>query len=431
MSKLLSLLPKNTLENKLLLLVFIGFFVFFIVQPPLFSPDTYSYLRADITRFPGYIIYLRLLQAVFGANFGIAAVAGHLVMGFAAVVYIFKNINSVWSLSNFVQVLLLGILLFPYFKPIEIAVNLTSEGLAYPLYLLFISFTIDFIFKDQHQKIGLIALAFLGLVLTRGQFVIVAPIIAVVFILKLKKHVLTLKRIGLFVFLLALPVLSGFADRAYRYVFYGHAETTPYSYVNAVALPLYVSSKEDALLLDDKDHQLIYRNSFQRLDSLQLLSSAVPGSYTDKYMRFHYNFPKICNQNIHDFGLRYYLDKGVPPPEHAFAIEAACKAMFPKLIAAHFSEWLALYYTSIVHGFKSVFVLFFVIVLALLSFWKALKKFTLRNGFVLLGTLLVLSNAMIVAVASHSIMRYLFYNYFIGMLILILLLKKFIPRHES
>jgi hypothetical protein len=431
LSKLSTFLPKNTLENRLLLLLFTSFFLFFNFQEPLYSPDTYSYLRADITRFPGYIIYLRILKALFGNGFGTVAVAGHLLMGIAAVSVIFKNLSVLFRLSWIWKSLLLAIILFPYFKPIEIAVNLTSEGLAYPLYLLLVSFALDFLFKNEVKKVLYIAVVYLALVLTRGQFIIIAPIIGFVFLLKLKRKVFKPKAALILVFLFCLPLISGLADRTYRFIFYSYFKTTPYSYVNVVALPLYISDENDAQLFEDKDVQHIYNVSYKQLDSLQLLSSAVDGSYQEKYMRFHYNFPQICNQNIHDYGLKYYLKQGVPPPENAFAIENTCKTLTPVLIRAHFKEFLALYYTSIVHGFKTVFALAFVLVLALLSFWKVLKRFGHNSGFILLATLCILSNAMIVAVASHSIMRYLFYNYFFGLLILIILLKKFIPRHES
>lgn len=431
MSKLSTLLPKNTLENRLLFLVFGVFFLFFIIQLPLYSPDTFSYLRADITRFPGYIIYLRGLRAIVGSSFDFVAVAGHLLMGFLAVVVILKNVSQLFRLSWLAKGLLLGVLLFPYFKPIEVALNLTSEGLAYPLYLFLISCTIDFLFRDQSKKIVHIAILYLALVLTRGQFIIIGPIIGFLYVLKLKKRIFKPKALFLVLTLFLLPVLSSFADKTYRYIFYGYFKTTPYSYVNVVALPLYVSEATDGKIFENKDIKAVYDHSHQKLDSLNLLSTEVQGSYKEKYMRFHYNFPKICNQNIHDFGLTYYTSQGFTPPKNAFAIEDACKTMTPKLIQAHFTEFLALYYTSIVHGFKSVFILFFVIALSILSLVRVLKRFGLNGAFVLMATLFIISNAMIVAIASHSIMRYLFYNYFLGLLILIILLKKFISRHES
>jgi len=431
LSRIQTLLPKNNLENRLLFVIFCGFFLFFIFQPPVYSPDTYSYLRADITRFPGYIFYLRGLRALFGSGFDLGALVGHLVMGFLAIVVILKNVSQLFKFSWLAKALLLAVLIFPYFKPIEIAVNLTSEGLAYPLYLLLVSFAIDFLFRNQTKKVFHISIVFLVLTLTRGQFVIIAPIIGFIFLLKLKAQIFKPKSLVIFLLLLLLPLLSGFADRTYHAIFYGYFKTTPYSYVNIVALPLYSAEAKDVELFEDEDIKTIYNHSHQRLDSLSLLSSKVQGSYDEKYMRFHYNFPKICNQNIHDFGLHYYLTQGVPPNGNAFAIENACKTMTPKLINAHFNEFIALYYTSIVHGFKSVFILFFVIALCILSLGKVIRRFGQNGGFILMATLFIISNAMIVAIASHSIMRYLFYNYFLGLLILIILLKKFIPRHES
>ncbi|RDK83241.1 hypothetical protein [Marinirhabdus gelatinilytica] len=426
-----TLLSKNTLENRLLLLIFLFFFGFFILQPPLYSPDTYSYLRADITRFPGYIIYLRGLQAVFGSSFDVVALAGHLVMGYAAIVLIFKNLSNLFKLSWVAKGLLLAALVFPYFKPIEVAVNLTSEGLAYPLYLLLLSLTIDFLFRKQEKKIIHITFVYLALVLTRGQFIILGPIIGFLYALQLKRNIFRPKAFLIILLLFILPIVSAMADRTYHYIFYGYFKTTPYSYVNVVALPLYISEASDAKYFPDEDIKVIFEHSHKKLDSLQLLSSDVKGSYHEKYMRFHYNFPEICNQNIHDFGLKYYLEQGEAPGDNAFAIEAACKTITTQLVPAHFKEYLSLYYTSIIHGFKSVFILFFMVALSILSLFKVFKRFGRNSGLIFLATLLIISNAMIVAVASHSIMRYLFYNYFLGLLILIILLKKFIPRHES
>ncbi len=431
MSGPFSLHKKNTLENWVLFLVFLGSFLFFIIQPPLYSPDTYSYLRADISRFPGYIIYLRSLQYVFGSNLGIAAVAGHLLFGFIAIYILFKNCSSFFKLSVFFRAILIGVLLFPYFYPIEIAVNLTSEGIAYPLYLLFISFTIDFIYRNQDGKIFHLCIAFIVLVLTRGQFIVAAPIVALLYLLKMKRDVLKRKYLLYLIIFLVLPVITGTLDRTYRKVFYGFFETTPYSYVNAITLPLFVSEKENAGYIKNKDHRNIFLLSHHRIDSMGLLNSKIKGSYKAKYKVFHNNFPKICNQNIHDYGKAYYRDIGVIPPMDSFKIEEACKKMFPVLISKNFKEWSAIYLTGIIHGFKSVFILFFVIVLAVVSFWRTIKRFRPKSSFIFFATLLILSNAMVVGIASHSIMRYLFYNYFLGLLIIIILLKKILPEHES
>ena len=423
---------KNTkVRNFILIALFSALFVCFVLQQPLYSPDTFSYLRADISRFPGYVLFLRGLQFIFSTGFDVVAVGIQLIFGFVAITIIFKKCSKVFNLGPWPQILLLGLLILPYFYPLSIANNLTSEGVSYPLYLLLMAFTFDFIFNDEKKKILHIAIVFLALALTRGQFIIVTPIIAFVFALKLKRQVFTKINIGLIAVLLLLPILSGVLDSTYRKVVHGYFIKTPYSYVNAITLPLYVSEKDNIALMPSEDTKKIFELSYTRIDSLNLLSSKVNGSYKAKYKRFHYFFPKICNQNIHDQGKAYYYAKDPAPHMNSVLTEAACKTMFPILLKANFKEWLAIYYTSIVHGFKSVFILFFILTLAIISLWKAIKKFSLKNGFILFGCLLIISNAMVVAVASHSIIRYLFYNYFIGLLIIVILLKKIISKYES
>lgn len=425
-------MSKNTkVENFILLGIFCVLFIYFVLQQPLYSPDTYSYLRADISRFPGYVLFLRGLQFIFKGSFDVVAVGCQLIFGFLAISVIFKKCSEIFDLNPWPRILLLGLLILPYFYPLSIANNLTSEGISYPLYLLLMAYAFDFIFRDEKKKILHIAIVFLALALTRGQFIIVTPIIAFVFALKLKRQVFTKINIGLIAVLLLLPVLSGVLDSSYRKIVHGYFIKTPYSYVNAITLPLFVSQASDVALMPSEDTKNIFEMSYARIDSLDLLSANIDANYKVKYKRFHDYFPKICNQNIHDQGRAYYYAKDPTPHMNSILTEAACKTMFPILLKANFSEWIAIYYTSIVHGFKSVFVLFFIITLAFISLWKAIKKVGLKNGFILFGSLLILSNAMIVAVASHSIVRYLFYNYFIGLLIIVILLKKIISKYES
>lgn len=422
---------KNRSENSILLAIFAIVFVILILQPPLYSPDTYSYLRADISRFPGYILFLRSLQFLFKSSFDVVAVAVHLIFSFIAIIVFYKKMVGLLFLKVFSKIALLAVLILPFFPPFEIANNLTSEGLAYPLYILLIAFATELIFIGDRKKILHVSLIFFALALTRGQFIVVGPIIAFMLLLKLKKATFRRGNILLIALLLLLPVFSGLLDSSYRKLFYGHFIKTPYSYVNAITLPLFVSEAENINLIATKAHKDIFKMSYERIDSLKLLSSKVNGSYNSKYMVFHEHFPQICNQNIHAQGKAYYYALDQTPHLNSIRTEEACKAMFPVLLKANFKEWAAIYFAGIVHGFQSVFALFFMIVLAILSLWKVLRKFSRNNGFILFSTLLLLSNAMIVAVASHSIQRYLFYNYALALLIILILLKKLKSRYES
>ena len=106
-----------------------------------------------------------------------------------------------------------------------------------------------------------------------------------------------------------------------------------------------------------------------------------------------------------------------------FDIEAACKDITISLIKANFSKWIDLYYYNISYGFYSPAVLVFVVFILIFSFIKALFSYHKSYAIIFLLSSLTLSNAMLIAFASHSIMRYLFYNYVLLFLILIGIIK--------
>ena len=401
------------------------------LRDPIYSFDTYSYLRADITRFPGYILFIRSLELVFGTYFDRITVGVQLLIGLLAIWIVFKNTSKLFHLSWFSKTILLLILVYPYVPPLDVALNLSSEGLSYPLYLLMIHFMLNFLFKDKLKAWIPFSMAFLLLCLTRGQFIVVAPLLIFLTILKYRSSGQWRKIVPLLIAFLLLPLVIQLLDSSYRKVIHGFFKTTPYSYVNAITLPLYVSEKSDVDFIKTNDDKEIFLHSFRHIDSLGLTSSKAGEELQQKYLLFHNNFPKICNQNIHEYGLIYYKENGAVPPANAFAIEESCKQLFPILIKSNFKEWLSLVFAGIFYGFGSFIVFLIVIGMGLWALIKSWGKFTLKHGFILMTALLFLSNALVVAVASHSISRYLFYNYFLGALIIMILLKKNNPRYET
>lgn len=430
MSQLYPIQQKTSFERGLFWVLVLIAIVLNFVREPIYSFDTYSYLRADVTRFPGYILFIRTFEAVFGEFYDRFIVGFQLALGMFSVWLVHRNCSRLFSLGLLNRTILLLLLVFPFFPPLDVALNLSSEGISYPFYLLAINSVLVFLFGTGKRQGVWFVIFFLALCLTRGQFVVMAPVVALVYFLKERKRFSWSRTTPFLLLILALPLIVQFLDSSYRKVFYGHFHTTPYSYVNAITLPLFVSKASDANVLEDPDVETIFLHSYQHIDSLGLLSSKVEGGLSEKYQLFHNNFPKICNQNIHEFGLHYYLDKGLPPPTHAFAIESSCKALFPILIERNFTEWLQLVFAGIFYGFGSFVLFLVVVVLAVWGLIRSWHQFSLKSGFILLGTLLLLSNALVVAVASHSISRYLFYNYFLGALILMILLKKNTAKNE-
>ncbi|MCF6307095.1 MAG: hypothetical protein L3J09_03975 [Flavobacteriaceae bacterium] len=417
-------MKNNSKENYLITILFFFIFIYLVIKPPIVSYDTLGYLSANIKRYPGYILFIRGFKFLFNDNYGLYIVIFQLFFGFISIFIIFKNVSSLLKFNYWVKIIFISLLLFPLFSPINLINNLASEGLSYPLYLLLSSFIIDFLFRNNLKKVYFISITVVALNLTRGQFFIIPFIVAFLYILKVKKNILLKQNLKLLILLLLLPLITSTIERTFKKIAYGYFITSPYSYVNAVTLPLFTSNLSDSIDIKDEHHRNIFILSHNRIDSLGLLTSKINGSYLDKYMVFHDNFPVICNQNIHTQGKNYYNDLNGASELSSILTEKACKEMFLVLIKNNFKEWISIYFTGIIYGFYSIYILFFFLSVFIYSGLKTLKKFTLENGLLFLGSLLIFSNSMIVGIACHSIMRYLIYNYFFAFIIIFIVIKK-------
>ncbi len=405
-------------------IIFSILFIYFIYQPAIYSFDSFSYLRGDFNRYPGYVIFARIYTIVFGAFFDYAVISTQLLLGFTSIYIFLRKISSVIKIHFLLKVLLFSILIFPYFPHLSIANNIASEGLAYPFYLLLIAFSFNLIFQNQHKKIIHISIFFVLLTLTRGQFIIVPLIVAFIYLLKHKKKVLKRLKIYVIFLLIILPFINQLTNKTYNKIIYGHFVTTPFSYINVVALPLFVSNEDDANYIDNEEDKLIFLKSYHQIDSLGLLSSKIKGDNKNKYQVFHDNFPIICNQNIFQNGIDFYNEKYGRIEQNSIRIEKTCKAIFPVLLKRNFKNYIVIYFEGVFHGFHSIIIAILMLLVLIYSFWLCIKNFTAENGILLLSSLLIVSNSLLVALACHSISRYLFYNYALGFLIVLLLFRK-------
>jgi O-antigen ligase len=138
-------------ENTLLFISYSIIFIIVIFQDAIYSPDTTSYIKAVIHRSPGYPIFVNFLDFIFDDFFDLALVSSQVLLGLFAVHVFFKKSSKNFNLSWLEKITLLIILVFPFFNPLLIANNISSEGLSYPLYIILLAYVIDF-FKNHSSK---------------------------------------------------------------------------------------------------------------------------------------------------------------------------------------------------------------------------------------------------------------------------------------
>ena len=175
---------KKYLPNLLIILALI---IAYMMSNAIWSFDSASYYRVDMNRFPMYTLWLRGWEFISTNHYKELIVIAQIILGGLAISTIFKTLQRIINWSWHIDYILLIPLLLPYFPPLFTAHNLISEGLAYPLYLWMINYFIQFISSNKRSSLSLTLVMFLALCFTRGQFIIVGLIFAVVYVLYSRK----------------------------------------------------------------------------------------------------------------------------------------------------------------------------------------------------------------------------------------------------
>jgi len=418
--------------NYILLFGYALIFFHLLYKGAIYYPDSPSYLEANIFRSPGYPIFTRLIQ-VFSQNyFDYAILTIQILFNLFAIHILYKKVLDLLTLNLVFKILLFAILVFPLFEPLLMANRICSEAISYPLYLLFISFTLHFLFKKNNRSLIFLSISYVLLVLTRGQFLLLPIIIAFIYVLKWRKSIFKQEKLIPFFILLFIPLLPILLDKSYHKVKDGVFISTPFKYVNAMASALYVSEASNVNLFKDPDLKHIFKMSHDfTAKNNWLMSSKERVSYAAYYNDFHGKLVHICNTTFHNKGTQYYLDKNQSIVKARTNIELAGKKMFPILIKNNFSKWFPLYLSNIIHGFKSVFLLIFIAIVLFFSGLKICRFYSDKFAILFLFSSFILINALIVSFVSHSIIRYLFYNYFLIFLIFVELYKLILTKKND
>jgi len=405
-----------------------------MVNPAIYSPDTFSYLRAMPERHPGYVVFLKFFSAItpnkwFFDN-GIKLI--QVLFGSISIFYFYKKITTIFTLSRLESTLLVLVLIFPFLPPIQIANNICPEGISYPLYLLFLGLAMEIIVNNNAKKLHYFLTIYIILALTRGQFIIATLVLLIPLLPFLKSSKVTRSKLKQIAVFLMAPAIVMLLDMSYHKVKDGHFKTTPYGFVNVSGLAFYVSKEENGKALETNEEKTLFSICQQELYRKHLLvSQLTTESYKEKYMFFHNHVPQICNQTIFKSTLEYLTEKQTGNDKKAidakahFEAESLLKKISLSLIIQNFRQWITLYFENIIHGFKSIILLLFMTALFIYSLVSVLFKRNKLNLLLFILLSLTLSNAMLVAFASHSIMRYLFYNYVSMFLIFVLLINEF------
>lgn len=272
----------------LLALLHGGLLFHVVAKGPMRAIDSLSYWEMEPIRTPLYPLLLQPFLRAGPLHESFALMGVQLALGGGAILVLCLYLRRRFELPAWFTGLLSLLLCAPYVTA-ELGNQVLSEGLAYPLFLLFVRWFLPALLDGAPVSFGVASLLTIPLVLTRGQFLFLYPLLALalaVLLLERPARRSALARAG--VVLGIAVVAAGLLERSYHRVVHERFAPTPYTGIHLLALPLYVATAEDAERFDGDEHAF-FEECFTRLTRKNLTAD----SFVDGLVSPHENVSSI------------------------------------------------------------------------------------------------------------------------------------------
>jgi hypothetical protein len=418
---------------RVLFAIFLVVSIMVLMRPLMYSPDSPGYLDMHIIRSAGYPLFLWLIKMVSGDYFELVCKFIQLLIGLIAIRFFVLTIYKNSSLKPLWSLLLTLVLLIPYVYNENIANQVLSEAIAYPLYLVVTAFFIkSWLLKDKQLLLKATPFLFI-LLLTRSQFMYFIPLGLFIFWQLGRKTDGFKSKLGIFILLVVLPLLSSLTDRLYHQVANGHFVATPWTAPHFFSMAVVVSDAEDVALFATEKEKAYFSGVFNDLAAKGLqkhhLLAETGMNLADTYRE---NYSEILVRTVVQKGVLHLKNvAGDLTPEDHILIENTSRSMVLPLVLDNFGSWFKLYVSNFMAGFGSAkYGLLYLLIfgLALIQLRRSTRTELVLIAF---SSFLAIANVALVALGPHTIKRLLFYNDWVLFLIVFLLLSKLFGSTEE
>ena len=398
-----------TSQNLIRLAIYIIVGVLVLNRGAIYFPDSYTFLDMAFNHSPFYCSFLKVITSIFGNYFEIPLVIiQYLIIAFGINFFV-KTLKHVFNIHAFGVILIQLICLAPCIYLHNLGSAILSEALTYPIFLLIFAFSLKLFVEENLRYLYKICVLLFILILTRGQFLALIPVLILIVgyvIYKTK----SLKKHYYFIILLAfIPIITSISERVYNKVVFGHFVNNAMNYVHIIASPFYIANESDISLFTDKEERVYFSMIYKSLKEAKLNRNQNLSLDKDDYLFFQHNFPEICNRRIYDLGLNSYEAKGLNFIEQNIALNTLCSKMVFPLIKQNFNVWIKLFVKNLKNSFGSSKQMLFFLVLLLYGLINLIKSNKNVYKFLVLTILFMFANNILIALVIHSIKRYIFY----------------------
>ena len=440
------------IDNLIFVTCILFYISWFLADGVTFSNDSWGYIHAIPSREPLYPTYLFLFRRIFSKNIYLKAAS--LVQCILAAFATFKfsiTVERKWSLKKIPTLIIvamqLGVVLLCRFVANRHAAycnEICSEGLAIPLFVLFITEILMYTWEKKTGALILSSFYAVCLICVRKQMYIVIPIMILVFIIQFFRKDIGCKRLlGNFGIVLLAFLVSVGADIFYNYCVRGVATRHTTDSSAAVITLVYASGTEDAGYFENKEIRTLYTDIMQEVEKNGYNYKYASGNWVNRYNHYsdHYDLISygILNKAFYDYIER---TSGVSGLQKEQAFDDLNRVFIDTLLPANWKRAVGVITDNIMAGICNTIskadnrltwynVLFVLIYLGLLVCMGVQKK---EKAF-WLGTVILISTAMNVAAVGVMIFaqnRYMIYNMpFVYIAMYLMLREMYLSRKEN
>ena len=405
--------------------IYLVFLIVMMLVGVIDEPDSAGYIDTLINRPPLYPLLIDLFQLVFGDGFYGPLLLFQLLLGVAAMYSFIRTLNMLFSPNAWVLLGFSLIVMAPYYFYLKLGNMIMTEGLAYPLFLYFMSFLFRGFFFERRKDLYLSLLILFLLNITRGQFLFVFPLVFVMIVYLMIRYRALKKYLLILLLLPAIPIVGSLVDKTYHKLYHGHFVSTPWTGLHISALPFFVSDEEDYNIFETTEEQEYFRHVYRELTLAGLTLHEFNKTHTGSrgFGFYAENSTNIANGIIDGKGTHFF-DEEELEVRWILNDRMSKKMAFP-LILDNFGTWSKFYIMNIIAGMGHEKLLFLYPIFLLFSLvYIIIRRFQRLDVYIFLCFLMALSNIALVAFAQPlTFYRYTIYGDFLIYSAIVILLS--------
>lgn len=429
-------------KNIIFLAIYILFYLLiYLMNGVRIAPDTIGYTTGVYMREPLYPTFLALFRWLFGEGIYLEIIVFIQCMLAAIAAWRFTIVlDRVMKLELFSNLVIVGIqclvVLLCNHLDKTYCNGVISEGIAIPLFQLFVAELILYVCKRHIKNFLLCAVYAVGLLCTRKHMYIVLLILLVVYMAMWVFKKIDWRTLGLMVLsVIAIWGCSRLIDCCYNFAWRGEWMTHTADATPMLCTAIYSSEKEDGYYFADEEMRQLFFDIMEQMEEKEYtFRYAAPGwrnlrdHYAENYDAFKEEVIKPC---FYAFLQEHYE---LSDSEAAKMFDELSKEMIRTLVPANWKTIAKVTGSNMVFGFcRSISksdskymwynVLFYTVYVMLLTnnlFSKKKKE----EVIVISGVALIVTvvNVVVVGVMIFTQLRYMVYNIplmYVGMYLLV------------